>query len=81
VPAYHHPTKELIIGGGRNIDPLAIEEVFFQHPFVALVAVVGEPDAYAGELPGAFAQLKPGVKLDAGELTRPIEQPAALPRP
>ena len=60
--------KDLIIRGGHNIDPLAIEEVFFQHPGVALVAVVGEPDAYAGELPVAFVQLKPGVKIDAAEL-------------
>ena len=60
--------KDLIIRGGHNIDPLAIEEVFFQHSGVALVAVVGEPDAYAGELPVAFVQLKPGVKIDAAEL-------------
>ena len=66
--------KDLIIRGGHNIDPLAIEEVFFQHPGVALVAVVGEPDAYAGELPVAFVQLKPGVSLDAGELTEFVRE-------
>ena len=66
--------KDLIIRGGHNIDPLAIEEVFFQHPGVALVAVVGEPDAYAGELPVAFVQLKPGVSLDAGELTKFVRE-------
>jgi fatty-acyl-CoA synthase len=47
---------------------VAIEEVFFQHPGVALAAVVGEPDAHAGELPVAFVQLRPGVALDAAEL-------------
>ncbi len=62
--------KDLIIRGGHNIDPLAIEEVFFQHPAVALVAVVGEPDAYAGELPVAFVQLKAGSRVDAAELTQ-----------
>jgi fatty-acyl-CoA synthase len=60
--------KDLVIRGGHNIDPLAIEEVFFQHPAVALVAVVGQPDAYAGELPVAFVQLKPVAKVDAEEL-------------
>ncbi|WHZ09652.1 MAG: Long-chain-fatty-acid--CoA ligase [Burkholderiaceae bacterium] len=60
--------KDLIIRGGHNIDPLAIEEVFFRHPAVALAAVVGQPDPYAGELPVAFVQLKPGAKITADEL-------------
>ena len=60
--------KDLIIRGAHNIDPMAIEEVFFQHPAVALAAVVGQPDAYAGELPVAFVQLKPGAQVDAHEL-------------
>ena len=60
--------KDLIIRGGHNIDPQAIEEVFYQHPAVALAAVVGQPDAYAGELPVAFVQPKPGVAVSADEL-------------
>jgi fatty-acyl-CoA synthase len=60
--------KDLIIRGGHNIDPMAIEEVFFQHPAVALAAVVGEPDPYAGELPVAYVQLRPGVAIGADEL-------------
>jgi len=61
--------KDLIIRGAHNIDPMAIEEVFFTHPAVALAAVVSEPDAYAGELPVAFVQLKPGTShLDPAEL-------------
>lgn len=62
--------KDLIIRGGHNIDPMAIEEVFFRHPDVALAAVVGQPDVYAGELPVAFVQLKPGANIEAGELLR-----------
>lgn len=46
--------KELIIRGGHNIDPGAIEEVLAQHPAVNLVAAVGRPDKYAGEIPVAY---------------------------
>ncbi|MEJ8848046.1 acyl-CoA synthetase [Variovorax rhizosphaerae] len=60
--------KDLIIRGGHNIDPMALEEVFFQHPAIALAAVVGQPDVYAGELPVAYVQLKAGVTADAAEL-------------
>jgi fatty-acyl-CoA synthase len=60
--------KDLIIRGAHNIDPMAIEEVFFGHPAVVLAAVVSEPDAYAGELPVAFVQLKPGAAIDAAAL-------------
>ena len=60
--------KDLIIRGGHNIDPQAIEEVFYQHPAVALAALVSQPDAYAGELPVAYVQLKPGAGADANEL-------------
>jgi len=60
--------KDLIIRGAHNIDPMAIEEVFFRHPAVALAAVVGEPDAYAGELPVAYVQAKPGATIDVAEL-------------
>ena len=60
--------KDLIIRGAHNIDPLPVEEVFFQHPDVALVAIVGQPDAYAGELPVAYVQLKPGAKAGVADL-------------
>ena len=58
--------KDLIIRGGHNIDPMPIEEALYQHPDVALAAVIGQPDARVGELPLAYVQLKPGVeKSDA----------------
>jgi fatty-acyl-CoA synthase len=66
--------KDLIIRGGHNIDPQAIEEVFYQHPAVALAAVVGQPDAYAGELPVAYVQLKPGAAVESGELLDFVRQ-------
>jgi fatty-acyl-CoA synthase len=60
--------KDLIIRGAHNIDPIVIEEILFRHPAVVLAAVVGEPDAYAGELPVAYVQLKPQTQADPVEL-------------
>lgn len=60
--------KDLIIRGGHNIDPQAIEELLYGHPAVALAAVVGAPDDYAGELPVAYVQRKAEVAIDAAEL-------------
>jgi fatty-acyl-CoA synthase len=60
--------KDLVIRGGHNIDPQPIEEIMFAHPAVALAAMVGQPDAYAGELPVGYVQLKPGANVQAGEL-------------
>jgi fatty-acyl-CoA synthase len=60
--------KDLVIRGAHNIDPAPIEDIMFQHPAVGLAAVVGQPDAYAGELPVGYVQLKPGASVQAGEL-------------
>jgi fatty-acyl-CoA synthase len=60
--------KDLVIRGGHNIDPAPIEDIMFQHPAVGLAAVVGQPDAYAGELPVGYVQLKPGAAVAPGEL-------------
>jgi fatty-acyl-CoA synthase len=60
--------KDLIIRGGHNIDPKVIEDALGAHPAVALCAAVGAPDAYAGELPVAFATLKPGSSVTEAEL-------------
>ena len=60
--------KDLVIRGGHNIDPAPIEDVLFAHPSVAIAAVIGQPDAYAGELPLAYVQLNPGMSAQPGEL-------------
>ena len=60
--------KDLIIRGGHNIDPAPLEELLYRHPAVAVAALVGQPDAYAGELPVAYVQAKPGVAVTAAEL-------------
>jgi fatty-acyl-CoA synthase len=53
--------KDVIIRSGHNIDPAVIEEALLRHPSVELCAAVGRPDPYAGELPVAFVQLRPGA--------------------
>jgi fatty-acyl-CoA synthase len=61
-------SKDLIIRGGHNIDPLAIEACLEKHPAVVLAAAVGKPDSYAGELPIAFVQLVEGQSASPEEL-------------
>lgn len=53
--------KDLIIRGGHNIDPKMVEECFYRHPAIAEVAVVGRPDAHAGEIPIVYITFKPGA--------------------
>jgi len=72
--------KDVIIRSSHNIDPGLVEEAFLAHPAVALCAVVGEPDAYAGELPVAFVTLKPGVAVDSKELMQAVA-PTVYERP
>ena len=76
--------KDLIIRGGHNIDPQAIEEVFYQHPAVALAALVSQPDAYAGEVPVAYVQLHQGAQAGEAELlayaSQHISERAAVPK-
>lgn len=60
--------KDLIIRSGHNIDPKVIEDALGAHPAVALCAAIGAPDAYAGEVPVAFATLKPGSQVTEDEL-------------
>ncbi|MFL9965176.1 acyl-CoA synthetase [Paraburkholderia sediminicola] len=76
--------KELIIRGGHNIDPAAIEEPLHRHPAVQIAAAVGRPDMHAGELPVAYVQLKPGTTATEAELAeflrREINERAALPK-
>ena len=77
--------KDVIIRGSHNIDPGLVEDAFLAHPAVALCAVVGEPDAYAGELPVAFVTLKPGVVCEPATLLAEVaaqiyERPATPKR-
>ena len=56
--------KDLVIVGGYNVYPREVEEVLFTHPHVAEAAVVGQPDAYRGEILRAFVVLRPDRAFD-----------------
>jgi cyclohexanecarboxylate-CoA ligase len=53
-------TKDVIIRGGENIPVAYIENVLYEHPDVAGVAVVGVPDPRLQERACAVVVLKPG---------------------
>jgi fatty-acyl-CoA synthase len=76
--------KELIIRSGHNIDPKIIEEALHKHPAVALAAAIGSPDAYAGEIPVVYVQLKPDTVVTDRELlefaAQNIPERAAIPK-
>jgi long-chain acyl-CoA synthetase len=60
--------KDLIIRGGYNVYPREIEEVLYEHPAVAEVAVVGLPHPTYGQEVGAAVALKPGAEATPAEL-------------
>lgn len=60
--------KDLVIVGGYNVYPREIEEVLYTHPAVSEAAVVGQPDAYRGEVLRAFVALREGQVASAEEL-------------
>ncbi len=76
--------KDLIIRGGHNIDPAIVEEAIERHGDVELCAAVGQPDAYAGEVPVAYVTLRPDARVSQGELesfvAEGIAEPPARPR-
>lgn len=76
--------KDLIIRGGQNISPRAVEEVLEAHPAVLQAAVVGVPHAFYGEDVVAVLVLRAATDLVAlrSELEarcRAALSPAALP--
>jgi len=42
-------SDRLVISGGRNIDPVAVEQVLMRHPYVAQALVLSVPDRQLGE--------------------------------
>jgi acyl-CoA synthetase (AMP-forming)/AMP-acid ligase II len=61
--------KDMIISGGENVFPREVEDIFYQHPAVLEVAVIGVPDPYWVERVHAVVVLRPGENVTAEELT------------
>ncbi|MCE6970330.1 acyl-CoA synthetase [Cereibacter sphaeroides] len=76
--------KDLIIRGGHNIDPAEIEDALISHPAVSFVGAIGQPDAFAGELPCAYVELVAGAEVTEAELLDHardrIHERAAVPK-
>jgi len=76
--------KDVIIRGGHNIDPLAIEDAALAFPGVLQAAAVAMPDAYAGEVPVLFVCPESPTGFDQADFERHLREaifePPARPR-
>ncbi|WP_404378791.1 long-chain fatty acid--CoA ligase [Caenispirillum salinarum] len=59
--------KDVILAGGYNVYPRAIEEALYLHPAIAECICIGIPDAYRGQAPKCFVTLRD----DAGDDVSP----------
>jgi fatty-acyl-CoA synthase len=60
--------KDMYINGGLKVYPAEVEDVFYKHPAVLEVAVVGVRDSRLGEVGHAFVRRRPGATEDAGTI-------------
>lgn len=76
--------KDLIIRGGHNIDPAEIEEALAGHEAVAFAGAIGQPDAFAGELPCVYVELVDGATITEDALlsyaAEHVHERAAIPK-
>ena len=76
--------KDIIIRGGHNIDPAVIEDCLAGHEAVAFAGAIGQPDAFAGELPCVYVELVAGAAVSEDELlthcAAHINERAAVPK-
>lgn len=59
---------DMIISGGENVYPRAVENALAQHPAIADNVVIGVPDERFGQRLAAFVVAQPGGEIDVAEL-------------
>ncbi len=67
-------TRDMIVSGGFNIYPRAIEDVIGEHPAVAQVAVFGIPHEKWGEAVTACIVLKPGMSAGVADIVNMVAE-------
>lgn len=69
--------KELIKYKGFQVPPAELEALLVTHPAVADAAVIGIPDAEAGELPKAFVAIKQGHTVSEEDIKKFVAEQVA----
>lgn len=65
---------DMIVSGGENVYPRAVENALGEHPDVADHTVVGVPDQDFGQRLVAFVVARPGAHLDEAELRKYLKE-------
>ena len=60
--------KDMLKVGGENVAAIEVEDFLARHPAIALVQIVGAPDARYQEVAVAYVQLTPGASLTHEEI-------------
>jgi long-chain acyl-CoA synthetase len=60
--------KDVIISGGENIYSTEVEQVIYEHPAIAMCAVVGIPDDKWGEAAHAIVVVRHGHTINSEEI-------------
>ena len=66
--------KDIIIRSGENISPKEVEDLLFNHPAIAEVAIVAMPSAATGEKGCAFIIPREGMSIDLPEIRRFLDK-------
>jgi long-chain acyl-CoA synthetase len=70
-------SKDVIISGGENVYSVEVEKVIYQHPAVAMCAVIAVPDEKWGEAVHAVVVPKQGQTVSEEEIIAHCRQQIA----